>query len=71
MTKGKTTTVTHHNPLCLKIRNTKLANRFRMPAMEPYKSTIDTEDHLSTFELAMHLQVVLEETMCKTFPSNP
>ena len=40
-----------------------------MPQIESYGGVKDPLDHLETFKTLMHLQEVLDEIMCKVFPT--
>ena len=40
-----------------------------MPQIESYDGVKDPLDHLETFKTLMHLQEVLDEIMCKVFPT--
>ena len=40
-----------------------------MPHVEAYDSSRDPLDHLESFETLMHLQGVLDEIICRAFPT--
>ena len=46
-----------------------LPHKFRMPHIDSYDDVKDTLDHLETFKTIMHLQGVVEEIMCRAFPT--
>ena len=40
-----------------------------MPQVEAYDGSMDPLNHLESFKTLMHLQVALDEIMCKAFPT--
>ena len=46
-----------------------LPPKFKMPSLDSYDGTRDPFDHIATFKTTMHLQGVLDEIMCRTFPT--
>ena len=46
-----------------------LPPKFKMPSLDSYDGTRDPFDHIATFKTKMHLQGVLDEIMCRTFPT--
>ena len=40
-----------------------------MPQVEAYDGSMDPLNHLESFKTLMHLQVVLDEIMCRAFPT--
>ena len=40
-----------------------------MPSLDSYDGMRDLLDHIATFKTTMHLQGVLDEIMCRTFPT--
>ena len=46
-----------------------LPTNFRMPQVEAYGGLKDPLDHLELFKTLMYLQGVLNEIMCKAFPT--
>ena len=40
-----------------------------MPQIESYDGVKDPLDHLETFKTLMHLQGILDEIMCRAFPT--
>ena len=46
-----------------------LSHKFRMPQIDSYDRVKDPLDHLETFKTLMHLQGVVDEIMCRAFPT--
>ena len=46
-----------------------LPPKFKMPSLDSYDGTRDPFDHIATFKTTMHLQGVLDEIMCRAFPT--
>ena len=46
-----------------------LPQKFRMPQIESYDGAKDPLDHLETFKTLMHLQGLVDEIMCRAFPT--
>ena len=46
-----------------------LPQKFRMPQIESYNGAKDPLDHLETFKTLMHLQGLVDEIMCRAFPT--
>ena len=46
-----------------------LPSKFKMPALDSYDGTRDPFDHIATFKTTMHFQGVLDEIMCRVFPT--
>ena len=51
------------------INSFPLPQKFRMPQIKSYDEVKDPLDHLETFKTLMHLQGVLDEIMCRAFPT--
>ena len=51
------------------INGDPLPPKFKMPSLDSYDGTCDPFDHIATFKTTMHLQRVLDEIMCRTFPT--
>ena len=43
--------------------------KFQIPQVESYDGSKDPLDHLESFKTLMHLQGVVNEIMCKAFPT--
>ena len=43
--------------------------KFKMPSLDSYDGMRDLLDHIATFKTTMHLQGVLDEIMCRAFPT--
>ena len=43
--------------------------KFRMPQVEAYNGSKDPLGHLESFKTLMHLQGVVDEIMCRAFPT--
>ena len=46
-----------------------LPSKFKMPTLDSYDGMRDPCDHIATVKTTMHLLGVLDEIMCKTFPT--
>ena len=46
-----------------------LSSKFKLPSLDSYDGTRDLFDHIATFKTTMHLQGVLDEIMCRAFPT--
>ena len=46
-----------------------LPPKFKMPSLDSYDRTRDPFDHIATFKTTMHLQGVLDEVICRAFPT--
>ena len=56
-------------PFTASINGHPLPPKFKMPSLDSYDGTRDPFDHIATFKTTMHLQGVLDEIMCKAFPT--
>ena len=57
------------SPFTIFVNSCLLPQKFRMPQIESYDGVKDSLDHLETFKTLMHLQWVLDEIMCRAFPT--
>ena len=57
------------SPFTASINSHPLPHKFKMPSLDLYDGTHDPFDHIATFKTTMHLQGVLDEIMCRTFPT--
>ena len=51
------------------INSFPLPHKFRMPHIDRYDGVKDPIDHLETFKTLMHLQGVVDEIICRAFPT--
>ena len=51
------------------INSFPLPHKFRMPQIDSYDGVKDSLDHLKTFKTLMHLQGVVDEIICRAFPT--
>ena len=51
------------------INDHPLPPKFKMSSLDSYDGTRDPFDHIATFKTTMHLQGVLDEIMCRAFPT--
>ena len=58
-----------NSPFTVPITSFPLPTKFRMPQVEAYDGSKDPLDHLESFKTLMHLQGVLDEIMCRAFPT--
>ena len=57
------------SPFTASITCRPLPSKFKMPTLDSYDGMRDPCDYIATFKTTMHLQGVLDEIMCKTFPT--
>ena len=57
------------SPLTVSVTSFPLPSKFRMSQVENYNGSKDPLDHLESFKTLMHLQGILDEIMCKAFPT--
>ena len=57
------------SPFIASITSYPLPSKFKMPTLDSYDGMREPCDHIATFMKTMHLQGVLDEIMCKTFPT--
>ena len=57
------------SPFITSINSHPLPSKFKMLALDLYDGTHDPCDHIVTFKTMMHLQGVLDEIMCRAFPT--
>ena len=58
-----------NSPFTALINGHPLPPKFKMPSLDSYDGTRDPFDHIATFKTTMHLQGVLDEIMCRAFPT--
>ena len=51
------------------INSHPLPSKFKIPSLDSYDGTYDPCDHIAAFKTTMHLQGVLDEIMCRVFPT--
>ena len=56
-------------PFTVPVTSFPLPSKFRMPQVETYDGLKDPLDHLESFKILMHLQGVMDEIMCRAFPT--
>ena len=56
-------------PFTASINGHRLPLKFKMPSLDSYDGMRDPFDHIATFKTTMHLQGVLDEIMCRAFPT--
>ena len=57
------------SPFTASLNGHPLPPKFKMPLLDSYDRARDPFDHIDTFKTTMHLQGVLDEIMCKAFPT--
>ena len=57
------------SPFTASINNHPLPSKFKIPSLDSYDETRDPFNHIATFKTTIHLQGVLDEIMCRTFPT--
>ena len=58
-----------NSPFTAAVNSFPLPHKFRMSHIDSYDRVKDPLDHLETFKTLMHLQGVVDEIMCRTFPT--
>ena len=58
-----------NSPLTASINSHPQPPKFKMSSLDSYDGTRDPFDHIATFKTTMHLQGVLDEIMCRAFPT--
>ena len=56
-------------PFTTSIDGHPLPPKLKMPSLDLYDGARDPFDHIATFKTTMHLQGVLDEIMCRAFPT--
>ena len=56
-------------PFTTSVNSFPLLQKLRMPQIESYDGVKDALDHLETFKTLMHFQGVVDEIMCRAFPT--
>ena len=57
------------SPFTASINGHPLSSKFKMPSLDLYDGTRDPFDHIAIFKTTIHLQGVLDEIMCRAFPT--
>ena len=57
------------SPFTTSVNSFPLPHKFCMPQIDSYDRVKDPLDHLETFKTLMHLQEVVDEIMCRAFPT--
>ena len=57
------------SPFTASINSHLLPPKFKIPSLDSYDGMRDPFNHIATFKTTMHLQGVLDEIMCRTFPT--
>ena len=57
------------SPFTASITCHPLPSKFEMPTLDSYDGMRDLCDNIATFKITMHLQGVLDEIMCRVFPT--
>ena len=57
------------SPFTAFVKGHPLPPKFKMPSLDSYDGARDPFDHIATFKTTMHLQGVLNEIMCRAFPT--
>ena len=58
-----------NSPFTASINGHPLPPKFKMPSLDSYDGMRDPFDHIATFKTTMHLQGILDEIMCRAFPT--
>ena len=57
------------SPFTASINGHPLPPKFKIPSLDSYDEMRDPFNHIATFKTTMHLQGVLDEIMCRAFPT--
>ena len=57
------------SPFVPSINSHPLPSKFKMPSLDSYEGMHNQCDDITTFKTTMHLQGVLDEIMCRAFPT--
>ena len=57
------------SPFTAQVTSFPLPPKFRMPQIKAYDGSKDPLDHLESFKTLIHLQGMVDEIMCKAFPT--
>ena len=57
------------SPFTTSVNGHPLPLKFKMPSLDSNDGARDPFDHIATFKTTMHLQGVLDEIMCRAFPT--
>ena len=57
------------SPFTTSINGHPLPLKFKMTSLDSYDGTRYPFDHIATFKTTIHLQGVLDEIMCRAFPT--
>ena len=57
------------SPFTTAVNSFPLPHKFRIPHIDSYDGVKDPLDHLETFKTLMHLEGVVDEIMCRAFPT--
>ena len=58
-----------NSPFTTSITSHLLPFKFKMPTLDSDDGMRDPCDHIATFKMTMHLQGLLDEIMCRAFPT--
>jgi len=58
-----------NSPFTTEVLNRPLPPKFRFPQLKSYDGSKDPLDHIESFKTLMHLQMTLDEVMCRAFPT--
>ena len=57
------------SPFTASFNDHSLPPKFKMPSLDSYDGTHDPFNHIATFKTTIHRQGVLDEIMCRAFPT--
>ena len=58
-----------NSPFTTSITSHPLPFKFKMPTLDSYDGMRDPCDHITMFKTTMHLQGILDEIICRAFPT--
>lgn len=56
-----------HSPSTAEVLNLPLPPKFSLPQLESFVGLTDPLDHIKLYKTLMHLQMTLDEVMCRAF----
>lgn len=56
-----------HSPSTAEVLNLPLPPKFRLPQLESFVGLKDPLDYIKLYKTLMHLQMTLDEVMCRAF----
>ena len=58
-----------HSPFVPSTNSHPQPSKFKIPSLDSYDGTRNPCDHIASFKTTMHLQGILDEIICRAFPT--